>query len=69
MRNIMAIQARFLVHDKSRKICAVTGQENYAEAIKNGFREVTAEEWDAFQVETRLLKVKKKRNKNANPVE
>lgn len=61
----MAIQTKFLVNDKTRMVSAVMGHENYDEAIKNGYREVTAEEWDTFQLETRRLKPHKKVKKEA----
>jgi hypothetical protein len=61
----MAVQTRFLVNDKTRMIGAVTGQENYDDAIKKGYREVSAEDWDAFQLETRRLKSQKRLDKNA----
>jgi hypothetical protein len=50
-------------------VTAVMGQEYYDEAIKNGYREVTAEEWDTFQLETRRLKSLNKVKKNAQPGE
>lgn len=51
----MANQTHFFVHDKTRMCRAVTGAKNYAEAIKEGYREVTGEEQDTFRAETRRI--------------
>lgn len=47
---------KFWVHDKTRMCSMTTGQENAAANLKEGFREVTAEEQDAFREETKALK-------------
>jgi hypothetical protein len=62
----MGYQTKFFVHDKTRMVKATTGQEYYDEAIKEGFREVTADEFDSFQVETRSIRPQRaKDRKNA----
>lgn len=64
----MGHQTKFFVHDKTRKVKAATGQEYYDQSIKEGFREVTADEFDAFQVETRSIRPQKAKDRtNAKP--
>ncbi|MGE8063852.1 hypothetical protein [Pseudomonas sp. NPDC089569] len=57
----MAIQTKFFVHDKTQATRAVTGPEYYEEAIKLGFREVTAEEFDAFMAKARASRPRKRK--------
>lgn len=49
------MQPRYFVHDKSRLCRVVMGDANVQEALKDGFREVSPEEQDAFQQESRRL--------------
>ena len=54
---------KFWVHDKTRMCSMTTGQENADANLKEGYREVTAEEQDAFREETKALKAAKKPKK------
>ncbi|MGF6281830.1 hypothetical protein ABH908_000137 [Pseudomonas frederiksbergensis] len=55
----MPIQTKFFVHDKKQVTRAVTGQEYYDQAIKDGFREVATEEFDAFMAQSRASRPRK----------
>lgn len=44
---------RFWVNDETRYARATMGETEEADARRDGFREVTGEEWDAFRAETR----------------
>ncbi len=57
----MAIQTKFFVHDKKQMTRAVTGQEYYDEAIKDGFREVAPEEFDAFMAQSRSRRPRRRK--------
>ncbi len=46
-------KARFWVHDETRRCSITLGKEPAEENLQEGFREVTAEEQDAFRAETR----------------
>ena len=54
---------KFWIHDKTRMCSMTTGQEEAAANLKEGFREVTAEEQDAFREETKALKATKQSKK------
>lgn len=45
--------ARYWVRDKDRRCSITLGKEPAEENLQEGFREVTAEEQDAFRAETR----------------
>ncbi|MDF9778971.1 hypothetical protein [Pseudomonas baetica] len=55
----MPIQTKFFVHDKKQVTRAVTGHEYYDQAIKDGFREVAPEDFDAFMAQSRTPKSRK----------
>ena len=46
-------QARYWVHDKTRRCSITLGKEPAEENLREGFREVTAAEQDAFRAITR----------------
>lgn len=50
---------KFWVNDKTRMCSMTMGEKEAADNIKTGFREVTAEEQDAFRAETKSLKAAK----------
>ncbi len=50
---------KYWVHDKTRVCSMTTGKENEISNIKDGYREVTIEEQEKFQKETKLLKKSK----------
>lgn len=52
---------RFFVHDKSRQCQAVMGAQLAEEALRDGFREVSAAELNEFQSGTEALKAKKRK--------
>lgn len=54
---------KFWVNDKTRMCSMTMGTKEDADNIKAGFREVTAEEQDAFRAETKALKDAKKGTK------
>jgi len=54
---------KFWVNDKTRMCSMTTGAENAAANLKEGYREVTAEEQDAFREETKTLKSAQKSKK------
>lgn len=51
---------KFWVNDKTRMCSMTMGTKEDADNVKSGFREVTAEEQDAFRAETKALKDAKK---------
>ena len=58
----MPIQTKFFVHDRKQVTRAVTGQEYYDQAIKDGFRKVTSEEFDAFMAQSRTPSPRKRKD-------
>lgn len=54
---------KYWVNDKSRMCSMTMGAKEDADNVKAGFREVTAEEQDAFRAETKALKDAKKTTK------
>lgn len=54
---------KFWVNDKTRMCSMTMGAKEDADNVKSGFREVTAEEQDAFRAETKALKEQKKPSK------
>lgn len=50
---------KYWVNDKSRMCSMTMGEKEDSDNIKSGFREVTAEEQDAFRAETKALKAAK----------
>jgi hypothetical protein len=56
---------KYWVNDKTR-MCSMTmgSAEEDAKNIKQGFREVTDQEQDAFRQETKVLQAAKKRKKS-----
>lgn len=54
---------KFWVNDKTRMCSMTMGTQEDADNVKAGFREVTAEEQDAFRAETKALKDSKKATK------
>lgn len=51
---------KYWVNDKTRMCSMTMGAQEDADNVKSGFREVTAEEQDAFRAETKALKEAKK---------
>ena len=45
----------YFVNDKSR-LCRVITPDHVGAALKDGFREVTSQQMDEFQEQTRLMK-------------
>lgn len=60
---------KYWVNDKSRMCSMTMGEQESADNVKAGFREVTAEEQDAFRAETKALKAAKtsKKGKGKEP--
>lgn len=54
---------KFWVNDKTRMCSMTMGTKEADDNLKEGFREVSAEEQDAFRAETKALKDAKKTTK------
>lgn len=62
----MKTLTKFWVRDKDRLCSATFGDEPARENIKDGFREVSAEEQDAFRAETKRIGKKPKGSLSIN---
>ena len=54
---------RWFIHDKRMSKCIVNNEAGAQEEIAAGCREVTAEEWDAFQTRGMLAAAKQAKKK------